>query len=151
MRLRIQRYLDRVTDRRPVVRITRASYRKRRSPWRLLLLLVLTVLLIAVLLAWWQSSQDAPSGRVVEISASPSDGLFLDGEPVSLTEMESRLRALRAGAEPVFASIAPEPFSAGPARPTPEVEALLARLQISWMAMPDTRLRPRDKGGDHGH
>lgn len=32
MRLRIRRYLDRITDRRPVVRISRSSYRKRHWP-----------------------------------------------------------------------------------------------------------------------
>ena len=127
-----------------MVRITRSSYYRRRSPWRLMLLLALTVLLIAVLLLLWQSSQDAPSGRMVEISADASEGLLLDGEPVSLAELESELRTLRAGAGPVFASILPEPFSDRPARPAPEIEALLARLQISWMSTPE------GKGGDHG-
>lgn len=72
MRLRILRFLDRARDRRPVVRITRSSYHRRRSPRRLMLLLALTVLLIAVLLAWWQSSREAPSGWIAEISARPA-------------------------------------------------------------------------------
>lgn len=69
MRLRILRFLDRARDRRPVVRITRSSYHRRRSPWRLMLFLALTILLIAVLLAWSQSSRETPSGRITENSA----------------------------------------------------------------------------------
>ncbi|MBB3989520.1 hypothetical protein [Croceicoccus naphthovorans] len=108
MRLRILRFLDRARDRRPVVRITRSSSHRRRSPWRSMLLLALTVLLIAVLLAWWQSSREVPSGWIAEISARP-------------------------------------------APPTPEAEALPARLATSWMAMPGTGSRTHGKGGDHGH
>lgn len=91
-----------------MVRITRSSYHRRRSPWRLMLLFALTVLLIAVLLAWWQSAREAPSGRIAEISA-------------------------------------------GSAQPTPEAEALPARLAISWIPGLEVGLQLRGKGGDHGH
>lgn len=85
MRLRILRFLDRARDRRPVVRITRSSYHRRRSPWRLMLLFALTVLLIAVLLAWWQSAREAPSGRIAEFSAgSAQPTLEAEALPVRL-------------------------------------------------------------------
>lgn len=146
--LSFRRWLDRVTDRRPVVRITRSSYRRRRRPWLLLLGLVL---LIAALLIWSQATQ-APSGRLVEISTSSQGKLLLDGEPVSLEEMDARLTVLRSGTEPVFAAIGPtDPNEAEPARPTLEVEALLARHRISWMSAPIVgRAAMLGKGGDHG-
>lgn len=48
MRLRILRYLDRVTDRRPIVGISRAGYRKRRWP-RVLTGLVAALVLLGLI------------------------------------------------------------------------------------------------------
>lgn len=135
--LSFRRWLDRVTDKRPAVRITRSSYRRRR-PWRLLLLLFAIMLLIAALLIWSQSTP-APSRQVVEIAAAPSGGVLLAGAPASLAEPDDRLTVYRLEPEPVFAAIAPAP------------EALPARHRTSWMSAPTVgRAAIPGKGGDHG-
>ncbi len=76
--IRFHRWLDRVTDRRPVVRRSAA---RRRGPGRLLLLLFAVVLLIVGLLVWPQATQ-ARTGRMVEDLTGAMGGFLHDGEPV---------------------------------------------------------------------
>ena len=51
MRLRLLRHLDRIRDRRPVLRISRSSYRRRRRRSLLALAIVLLALSAGLLLA----------------------------------------------------------------------------------------------------
>lgn len=120
------------------IRPSRSSYRRRRwRPWMLLALALTVIALVVALLGWAQAE---PPTRVVEISTSTTGLHRLDGKPVSLSELETRLGALHSG-KPVFAAIVTMPTKDGKAgMPSPEVEALLARLKISWMARADIAL-----------
>ncbi len=123
------------------IRPSRSSYRRRRwRPWLLLALALTLTALVAVLLDWSQATEP-PAARIVEISTSAAGMHRLDGEPVSLSELETRLDALHSAGEPLFAAIVTMPTKDGNAgMPSPEVEALLAQLKISWMARADIAL-----------
>lgn len=145
-----RRFLDRMADRRPTLKASRS--RRRHGPWRLIALLVAVIALIAAVLAWSQMTSP-PRGRVAVVSTSAAGELQLDGRPVSLAELESRLVALKAGETPLLVAISGPSLEGPPAMPSSEVAALLARLRLNWMSAPQVgmaTLPPEDTGGDHG-
>lgn len=104
-----------------------------------MLLLLIALLAIAALLRWSGPQPSAPVTRV-EISTDAAGVHRLDGTPVTLAELEARLVALAAKEKPLFIAIAGPSRAGGRIWPSPEIEALLARLKLSWMARPEAGL-----------
>lgn len=150
-----RRLLDRMTDRRPTLKASRS--RRRRGPWRLVALLIAVLALIAAVLAWLPMDSP-PRGRLAVVSTDASGAIRLDGQAVSLTELESRLAVLNGGETSLFVAIDGPATEGRPAMPPPEVAAVLARLQLNWMSMPDVEVElphpppppPLTQEGDHG-
>lgn len=131
----------------------------RRNPWWLrnwrawLLLVVFAGLLVAIVQLL--TPAPVPQGVQVEISTNAAGVHHLNGQPIMIGDLESRLKTLRATGKPVFAAILVEPRAANQTGwPSPEIEALLARLEISWMSgvsRDRSGSAPSDGGGgDHG-
>ena len=68
MRLRLLRYLDRVTDRRLVLRKSRSRYRRRRGRMALLLILAALLILAGLLVAGGLTAQARGPGAMMEHS-----------------------------------------------------------------------------------
>lgn len=119
--------------------------------------MVAVVAVIAAVLAW--SQMDSPArGRLAVVSTDAAGAIRLDGQAVSLAELESRLVALNSREPSLFVAIDGPSAEGRPAMPPPEVAALLARLHLNWMSMPDVEVElphppppPRFmQEGDHG-
>jgi len=151
--LSLRRLIDRVTDRRPTIRSSRSRRQRRaRRAWRLLLLLLAVLLAIAGLLIWSQPAPPA-QGKLVEISSSATGEHLLNGKPVSLAELEARLGTLAAQEPSLFVAIAGPVRADGSIWPSPEVEAVLGRRSLSWMARPapgSLGSASQVAGGEHG-
>lgn len=138
---------------RQLPRHTRRKPRWFRSWPAWLLVVVLAVLLWAIVQLL--TPAPVPAGVQVEISTNAAGIHHLNGQPIMIGELETKLKALRATGTPVFAAIVVESQPANRSGwPSPEIEALLARLEISWMsgAFPvHSGAAPSDGGGgDHG-
>lgn len=138
--LSVRRLLDRFSDRRPVIRRART---RRRSPWRLIALLagVVALILVAVL---WLRVEPMPVGPSIRITTSAAGVHYLDGKPVTQRELETVIAALRTAERPLFVVIEGPRRRDGIVWPSPEVEAVLRKLDQSWMSA------SQDEGGEHG-
>lgn len=134
--------------RMPIIRRRRSRNRKRRwLPW---LIVIAAVGLLALGTCWLVALQGgAPSApsRIVRITHTANDGLRLEGEPVTLAALETRLERIKADSPDLAVLLD------GTTDPNGAVATLLGRLDLPWLSasepLSDRRAQADGDEGPH--